>query len=320
MRYAFLDSAPPVASSSRRAEGARSYVDQAGAIVMRMIAPAKINLTLEVLAKRDDGYHGVRSVMVPLAFGDTVEIEEAPQTIFTCSDSSLSGSDNLVVKALSAIGARASVHLEKHVPVQAGLGGGSSDAASVLLAAASGIIGYSGNTDMLATAHCLGSDVPFFLCGTAALVEGTGERVTALGAIPAWHVILIKPPVAVSTAHAYKQLDERTRPTRPRSSSVSLDMVEALQRGEFQRVQTLLQNDFHEDAVSAYPEVAQAATALRTASGRRALLSGSGSSVFSLFEDEASASEAQQRLQLDSTFRVISTRFAAPDAWRAEAR
>ncbi|HKU80669.1 MAG TPA: 4-(cytidine 5'-diphospho)-2-C-methyl-D-erythritol kinase, partial [Candidatus Tumulicola sp.] len=248
------------------------------------LAPAKINLTLEVLARRVDGYHGLRSVMVPLDFGDEIVVEPSAAFEFACDRRELENDDNLAVRALRALGPLPPyrVSLRKRIPSEAGLGGGSSDAAAILRAAMEGAFGTPSQRDWIATARALGSDVPFFLAGTGALVEGTGERVTPLGALPRWHALIVTPPVSVSTALAYARLDERPPAVRPRRGSASLSALAALQRGEFEAVESLLHNDFEPVVAGRSPEIATALSALRAAGARRPQLSGSGSSVFAL--------------------------------------
>ena len=282
-------------------------------------APAKVNLTLEVLARRPDGYHGIRSVMVPVALADTIAVEPGDRFSFACSAAGLDGADNLVVRAFAALGELppVRVRLEKFVPSQAGLGGGSSDAASVLLAAMDGAFGPPPDLDWIATARALGSDVPFFLAKTAALVEGTGERVTPAGALPPWHVLLVKPPVAVSTAQAYSRLDERPHESRARSDSVSIALLTALQRGEFDDVERLMQNDFEAVVAAGTPEIARALDALRAAGASNALLAGSGSCVFTLVRTQREIDAIFERLALPAEFQRFPTRFAATPAWRA---
>ncbi len=233
----------------------------------RMLAPAKINLTLEVLDRRNDGFHGIRSVMVPLGLADELMIEPAPAFAFACDVPGLGGDDNLVVRAFRAIApsAAASITLAKKIPSQAGLGGGSSDAAAVLLAAMNGTFGELLGRDWLAIARSLGSDVPFFLTQTGALVEGTGERVTAVGALPPWHVLIVRPPESVSTADAYAALDSYSRPSRPRKDSIGLRMLDALQRGAFDEVVPLLHNDFETVVRATHATVATARRRLREA-------------------------------------------------------
>ncbi len=171
-------------------------------------APGKINLTLEILARRDDGYHALRSVMVPVGLYDELELAPAARFAFACQPPSLAP-DNLVTRALARIelaDAPFALRLRKRVPVGAGLGGGSSDAAAVLRVAMDGAFGPVPARDWLADARALGSDVPFFLVDGPALVEGTGERVTALGRPPPWWVVLLVPGVHVATGPAYAAL------------------------------------------------------------------------------------------------------------------
>ncbi|HEU5480049.1 MAG TPA: 4-(cytidine 5'-diphospho)-2-C-methyl-D-erythritol kinase [Candidatus Tumulicola sp.] len=283
-----------------------------------LLAPAKINLTLEILARRDDGYHGVRSVMIPLDLSDEITVEPGERFAFTCSDAALEGDDNLVMRALRALGDLPPRHvtLHKRIPVQAGLGGGSSDAAAILRAAMAGAFGPPPPADWPAVARALGSDVPFFLAGTGALVEGTGERVTPLGALPPWFVLVVKPPVGVSTADAYARLDRRQRTVRPRNASASLALLAALQRGSFDAVEAGMHNDFQEPVAEATPEVATALEALAAAGARRPLLAGSGACVFALAPTRADAGRMLERLRLPPDYARFVTAFAPTPDWR----
>jgi 4-diphosphocytidyl-2-C-methyl-D-erythritol kinase len=285
--------------------------------------PAKINLTLEVLGRRESGFHALRSVMVPLGLADEMSLEPAGAFAFSCSDPSLENDDNLVVRAARALGKDGAppgirLALRKRVPSQAGLGGGSSDAAGVLLAAMDGALGEQPPRDWMAVARDLGSDVPFFLARTGALVEGTGERVTAAGSIPDWHVAVVKPPVAVSTAAAFAALDRSSRPSRPRDSSVSLRALVALQREDFDAVLASLHNDFQAVIAAEHPEVATALAALERAGASRALLSGSGSAVFALARDAAGVESVLARLDLDPGYARFATQFAPTPAWNTQ--
>lgn len=285
--------------------------------MLTLRAPAKINLTLEVLARRSDGYHGVRSIMVPLELADELTIEPSNRFSFSCDRADLDGEANLAVAAVRTLGDVPPVRIElrKRIPVQAGLGGGSSDAAAVFRAAMAGAFGSAPNHDWLRLARALGSDVPFFLAETAALVEGTGERITPAGSIPQWHVLIVKPPVAISTARAYAELDSRDRPTRPRNGCVSIAMLEALQRRKFDEAQALLQNDFHDAIASQSSEIGVALTALRAAGASNALLAGSGSCVFTLAADAQRLAAIDERLELRQNYERFKTRFAATPQW-----
>ncbi len=280
-------------------------------------APAKINLTLEVLGKRPDGYHALRSLMVPVELCDEIEVELAERLSFDCDDPELVGEENLVLRAARAIGVRAArIALRKRIPMQAGLGGGSSDAAAVLLAARVGAFGELPIRDELVVARSLGSDVPFFLVEGGALVEGTGERVTPVGAIPPWAALIVKPPVSISTAEAYRRLDERERPQRPRSESAGIRAVAALQRADFGEIARLLANDFHDDALARHPEIARASAAIEAAGGSRALLAGSGSSLFALFERRSEAEASAERLALPPEYRHFVADFRSGAPWK----
>ena len=288
-----------------------------------MLAPAKINLTLEILARRDDGYHALRSVMVPIALADELAFEPSDRFAFACEPPSLA-KDNLVLSALARLGledAHLSVTLRKHVPVGAGLGGGSSDAASVLRAAMAGSFGPPAERDWVSDARALGSDIPFFLVDGPALVEGTGERVTALGRPPAWWTVLAVPAVHVATGDAYARLAAARAgapaPTRPRSESVSLRCAQALQRGDYAEVLASLANDFEPVVSAAYPPVAATLEALRAAGPPgRAMLSGSGGACYALFADEPAARAYAERVELPAGTALHVVPFAESTAWR----
>jgi 4-diphosphocytidyl-2-C-methyl-D-erythritol kinase len=288
-----------------------------------VLAPAKVNLTLEILGRRADGYHALRSVMVPVALADELSFEPSARFAFDCDPPELAAG-NLVTRALAQIG-RADVpvrvHLRKHVPAGAGLGGGSSDAAAVLRAAMRGVFGDAGPRDWLADARALGSDVPFFLADGPALVEGTGERVTALGAAPPWWVVLVVPNAHVPTAAAYAVLAQsRTThpaPTRPRGESATLRCGEALQRADYDAVLAALTNDFERIVRDAYPAVDETLRALDDAGAPgRAMLSGSGGACFALFADEPGARAFAAKLRAPGGAAVHVVPFAESAAWR----
>jgi 4-diphosphocytidyl-2-C-methyl-D-erythritol kinase len=295
-------------------------------VEVRSLAPslayAKVNLTLEVLGRSHDGYHALRSVMVPIALADELSFEPNERFAFACEPPSLAH-DNLVTRAFARVGfadAPVAVTLRKHVPVGAGLGGGSSDAAGVLRAAMSGAFGDAGPRDWVADARALGSDVPFFLVDGPALVEGTGERVTALGHAPPWWIVLVVPAQHVDTAAAYAALAEsraaRPTPTRPRAGSATLRCAEALQRADYATVLATMTNDFEPSVRGAYADVEAALRALGEAGAPgRAMLSGSGGACFALFDREADARRFAALLAtVNGAVHVVP--FARSEAWR----
>ena len=284
-------------------------------------APAKVNLTLEILARRDDGYHALRSVMVPIALCDELAFAASDAFAFHCEPPSLTDA-NLVTRALARIGADRpglAVNLRKRIPVGAGLGGGSSDAAAVLRASMHGAFGEVPVRDWLADARSLGSDVPFFLVDGPALVEGTGERVTALGVAPPWWVVLAVPPVHVSTAEAYAKLAvlraASPAPSRPRSTSASVRCGEALQRADYDGVIAAMTNDFEPLIAETHPAVRAALDALRAAGADGPLLSGSGGACFSLAVDERAARAVAAKID-DGAFDVHAVPLATGTSWR----
>jgi 4-diphosphocytidyl-2-C-methyl-D-erythritol kinase len=189
-----------------------------------------------------------------------------------------------------------------------------------LLAAMRGAFGPPGERDWIATARALGSDIPFFLVETGALVEGTGERVTALGALPPWWVVVVAPAVHVDTGDAYRRLAAARvtapPPTRPRAGSASLQVVEALQRGDYDAVVAATTNDFEPLVRDVYPPVAAALAALHAAGAPHAMLSGSGGATFALCREETIARDLAARLVVPAGARTFVVPFAHAPAWR----
>lgn len=183
-----------------------------------LLAPAKINLSLRILGKREDGYHEVETLMAPLSLADEIEIhhlheETSDNVTLTCNDPSLPiGADNLCVQAAEAfqeaVGLKepVSITLLKKIPHGAGLGGGSSDAATVLRGMNTLFNEPLVMEELLALATSLGSDVPFFLDPKPTWCRGRGELLTEAEPLPSWKLLLIKPPFSIATAWAYDRL------------------------------------------------------------------------------------------------------------------
>ena len=281
--------------------------DEAGRVTV--LAPAKLNLFLEVLGRRADGYHDIESLMVTVDLCDTLTFEagDSGRIEFTCDDASLpTGSENLVVRAAESLRAAfgldrgARIHLGKVIPAQAGLAGGSSDAAATLVGLTR-LWGLDVPPDRFdALAADLGSDVPFFRHGPAAICRGRGERVEPLALPGALHFVLVCPPVGVSTVAAYRQVGP---PGRPRAidgiaAALASGRTEALGREFFNRLQPA--------AESLVPSLAAVRDALANLgpSLDGHLMSGSGSSYFGLARDRRAAEDAAQRLGLLGLGRV----------------
>lgn len=265
------------------------------------LAPAKINLGLHVLRKRDDGYHDIETVFHQIAWADTVRVSPADDLSMTCSDPSLPTDErNLCMQAARrfrdalGIAKGATLHLEKRVPYGAGLGGGSSDAAATLLVLhdlwTDGDVRFSMLHEI---ATEIGSDVPFFLeaarSGPAAFATGRGEVLEPLTTAEDPYVLgapvaVVVPPVMISTPEAYGYVTpkETDRPDL-RSIVTTVPVHEWTGR---------LVNDFEAPVFERYPEVEDARDLLLRHGARYASLSGSGSSVFGIFPDATSAEAA----------------------------
>ena len=263
---------------------------------------AKLNLGLKVVGRRPDGFHEVRGIMQCIDLADRLDFRPAPRTRFTCSDADLpAGGDNLAGRAAAAFhqalgrGPYWHIHLEKHVPVGAGLGGGSADAAAVLRGL-NRLCGSPFSWERLeGLGAALGSDVPFLVRGGTARIRGRGEILEPLRWEGAAHYVLVYPGVGVGTAWAYGQLRDRVLT----GNSPYLSFISSLPSGgrvEGRELFPLLENDFQEPVERAKPIVATAGAALLDAGARRYSMSGSGSTVFGIFDDLPAARRAHEAL------------------------
>lgn len=278
-----------------------------------LTAPCKLNLTLDVGPPRADGYHSIDSVVVLLTPADelTVQVRPGPRTVklilkdrrpdAVAEPPLPKGPENLAYAAaqaaLDALAPEQDIQvwitLAKRLPAQAGLGAGSSDAATVLKAVGEAL--EVPETALLPIAAELGSDVSLFLTGTACRMQGRGEQVIPLNTVlPTLWGVLAQPATGVPTGPAYAALDTLTNRT-PGTATESL--LQALQVGiDAETLAPLLSNDFEAAVLPAFPEVAATHAAVSEAGALRALLCGSGSSVFGLARDRAHALELVKAL------------------------
>ncbi len=262
-------------------------------------AYAKINLTLDVLGRRADGYHALSSVMQTISLADMLALRALPdgQTEFFCDVPALNGAENLVYRAARALRAAAGcqrgvrIELHKQTPMQGGLGGGSSDAARVLLALNAAWELGLGQDHLIELAASLGSDVPFFVLGGTALVEGRGERVTSLPDLPGLWVVLLKPSVAVSTPAAFRALT----PDDYTDGQATARLVAAIRAGATLPLDGLV-NALEERVCQVYPAVAESRAAFVQAGALLAHMSGSGPTLFALFSSLAEAARVYRAL------------------------
>jgi 4-diphosphocytidyl-2-C-methyl-D-erythritol kinase len=260
---------------------------------MEFLAPAKINLSLRVLGKRDDGFHELESLMCPVSIFDTLDVTLRAEggLQFTCDDPSLpAGEENLVVRAArlfcGACGIESNVRiaLTKNIPHGAGLGGGSSDAATTLIALDRLFETQLSREALAAMAADLGSDIPFFIYQSAATIRGRGERVEPVDFPHALPLLLIKPPLGVPTPWAYSRWrDSREIP------GVRYD-VQSLAWGE-------LVNDLERPVFEKHVFLADLKSwLLAQPEATGALMSGSGATVFAVLRDKESARALGERV------------------------
>ncbi len=271
--------------------------------MVHIIAPAKINLFLQVTGKRPDGYHELVTLMCPLGLADHIWLEPGGARIrVTCSNPDVPvGTSNTAHRAADIFLRNLSkthcspltgvkITIAKRIPVGAGLGGGSSDAAAVLRGLNRVLRQPFRPAELMEMGLGVGADVPFFIFGQPALATGIGERLEAYRQLPSYRVLLIYPGVSVSTAEVYKNLDLGL--TKCKKKLKDFD----LKRRPFDAAVHLC-NDLETVTLSRYPQVKAAREAL---DGRGALgisMSGSGSTVFALFDDNGTARRALQSLE-----------------------
>ncbi len=255
-------------------------------------APAKINLLLDVLRKREDGFHEVEMIMTMVDLADRLEMEELPRdTIIISSQAGYIPLDekNLAFQAARLIKERYDVrkgvyiHLDKKIPVAAGLAGGSSDAAAALRGL-NRLWGLGISEEELCKLGAeLGSDVPFCITGRTALATGRGERLQRISNPPQCWVVLAKPPINVSTADVYGRLRAAQLDKHPSTA----DMLAAIERGSFNEVCAALGNVLETVTLPLYPEVEQLKESMQRLGAEGVLMSGSGPTVFGLVSKEA---------------------------------
>jgi 4-diphosphocytidyl-2-C-methyl-D-erythritol kinase len=246
-----------------------------------LTAPAKINLCLRVGPLRDDGFHRLATVFVAIDLRDTIELQPAPATRVEGFP------DTLITRALEALGETRRVLLEKRIPVAAGLGGGSSDAAAVLRA----LRGRRPVDELYAIARTLGSDVPFFLSGLeVALGTGRGDLLQPLPEFPrSFGVLLVPSQERLSAADVYA----RAQPNEI-YPAVRGDLIRGVHTVRSAAdVAGLVANDLEPTAIELCPGIAVALASVRAAGALAAAVSGSGPTVFGVFDDRASAEAAR---------------------------
>jgi 4-diphosphocytidyl-2-C-methyl-D-erythritol kinase len=262
-------------------------------------APGKINLTLDVLRRRDDGYHEVETILQSIDLVDRLVISRFAARIdlvTDCPDLPVD-STNLASRAarvlLDGSGAGVKIKLEKNIPVAAGLAGGSTDAAATLVGI-NQLLGLGLSRSRLKDlAVPLGADVPFCLEGGTLLAAGIGEKFETLPHPPDFWLVLVKPPFGVSTAEAYRRLNPGRLSRRPDTRG----MINGIRKKDLDRMIACLGNVLEPVVASIYPQIESVKSDLAAAGALGVQMSGSGPTVFGIFRDRDFARQAGKELQ-----------------------
>ena len=268
---------------------------------MRIEARAKINWTLDILGRREDGYHLMDMLMQPVTLADDITLSPAEETTLTTGGAPLLPADekHLAYRAAMALKAHtgypggAAIHVEKHIPVGAGMGGGSADAAGVLFGL-NRLWGCNLPQDELeAIGLKLGADVPFCLRGGLTRTTGIGEVMQNLPCGRNWPLVVIQPCEGLSTKEIFTAYHEAVVDARPNNDAAAL----ALADGDFAALSAAMSNVMQPVSEARRPGIHEAIEALKEHGAFAAQMTGSGSAVFGAFTDEASAAKAYEALR-----------------------
>jgi 4-diphosphocytidyl-2-C-methyl-D-erythritol kinase len=275
-------------------------------------APAKVNLVLRVLDRRADGYHNLWSLMQTVGLFDELRFRirhDSPEIRLRCDEATLPvDGRNLVHRAATAVLQSAGrpfgldVRIEKRIPMGAGLGGGSSDAAATILAVTRLLGQHRSADDMAAVGQTVGSDVPFFFHAPTALVQGRGEEVAPVRLTGDRWIVLVNPGFSIATRWAYERLSETRREVRPLREDLRGLTRDAMLTWE--QVLPLMENDFEAALHPVHPTLRVIKHRLLDQGAEAALLSGSGATVFGVFRDRQTALAAQDSVAREAELRA----------------
>ena len=291
---------------------------------MEILCPAKVNLCLYVTGRRPDGYHNLYSLMCCIDIWDRLTIEMTGRGIrITCTNPEVpDDQSNLAYKAakrfidqLIALHGQqcdgVKIHIDKKIPIAAGLGGGSSDAAAVFYGLNRCFGSPFSRRDLMALALEIGADVPFFIFGKAAIATGVGEHLEPFSNLKPYYVVLIYPGIRVSTAEVYKKLDLGLTNYEKKPKKLLLE-------DRVYDAALHLCNDLESVVLSSFPELVGIKKALLENGADGALVSGSGSSVFGLYEDLTTAQNAKRALDSNTAWKVFSTQLVIDGGCRVQ--
>ncbi|CAN5686127.1 4-(cytidine 5'-diphospho)-2-C-methyl-D-erythritol kinase [soil metagenome] len=271
---------------------------------------AKVNLLLRVLGKRNDGFHEICTIFQTVSLHDSLIFSEHKKLTLTCDDKKIpTDARNLIVKAAEILRGKfgikkgAKIHLEKNIPAPGGLGGGSSNAATALV----GLVQLWNikvkMEDLCELGEKLGCDVPFFFFGGTAVGIGSGTEIFPITDFTAKYMIIVKPNVDISTKKAFAELKA---PDLTNKTSKSILQICRDEANSLCLRQSKLKNDFEKTIFELEPETARAKEKLFGYGAKRALMSGSGASVYGIFDNDLKRQNAFNVLQTEQNWRVFS--------------
>ncbi len=269
---------------------------------IKLKALGKINLGLDVLGRRPNGYHDVRMVMQTVYLYDQILLEKTDKEGISLETNLFYlpvNENNLAYRATKmlidefAIKEGVHISLEKHIPVAAGMAGGSSNAAAVLYGM--NRLFQLGLTDqeLMDRGVQLGADVPYCIMRGTVLAEGIGEKLTPLPAMPKCHVLLAKPPISVSTQKVYEKLDAQEVTKHPDIDGILL----GLQTGDLEKITSSMGNVLENVTITEYPQIERIKDVMKEEGALNAMMSGSGPTVFGIYDDKMLARRAAARIR-----------------------
>ena len=269
---------------------------------IKLKALGKINLGLDVLGRRPNGYHDVRMVMQTVYLYDQILLEKTDKEGISLETNLFYlpvNENNLAYRAakmlIDEFTIKEGVHisLEKHIPVAAGMAGGSSNAAAVLYGM--NRLFQLGLTDqeLMERGVKLGADVPYCIMRGTVLAEGIGEELTPLPAMPKCHVLLAKPPISVSTQKVYEKLDAQEVTEHPDIDGILL----GLQTGDLKKITSSMGNVLENVTITEYPQIERIKDVMKEEGALNAMMSGSGPTVFGIYDDKMLARRAAARIR-----------------------
>lgn len=279
---------------------------------IQLKALGKINLGLDVLGRRDNGYHDVRMIMQTVYLYDEVTLEktETPGITVTSNLNFLpTDESNIAFRAAKLLLDEfheqhgVAIHLKKHIPVAAGMAGGSTDAAAVLFGM-NRMFGWKlSEKDLMSRGVTLGADVPYCIMRGTALAEGIGEKLTRLPAMPKCHILIAKPPISVSTKTVYEKLDACEVVEHPDIDG----MMQGLREKDLVRIAGSMGNVLESVTEKQYPVITRIKEEMLHGGAMNAMMSGSGPTVFGLFKERSAAKKAAEQIRKKELARQIYT-------------